>query len=67
VVLKRFGYMAAYHPTNMRSTGTTVTVTRKTKKYEITYIQSTTPGNQGVALKELTEQIEKDLLEAGLE
>jgi len=59
--------MAAYHPTNMRSTGTTVTVTRKTKNYEITYIQPTTPGNQGVALKELTEQIERDLVEAELE
>lgn len=58
--------MAAFHPPNMRSTGTTVTVTRKTKNYEITYIQSTTPGNQGAALKELTEQIEKDLETAGL-
>lgn len=63
----QIGYMAAHHPLNMRSTGTTVTVTRKTKNYEITYIQSTTPGNQGVALKELTEQIEADLVSAGLE
>ncbi|HIJ51469.1 MAG TPA: hypothetical protein HPP54_10565 [Nitrospinae bacterium] len=51
----------------MRSTGTTVTVTRKTDKYDITYIQSTTPGNQGAALKELTAQIEADIIEAELE
>ena len=44
-----------------------MTVTRKTEKYDITYIQATTPGNQGTALKELTSQIEADIIEAELE
>ncbi len=51
----------------MRTTGTTVTVTRKTDKYDNTYIQSTTPGNQGAALKELTAQIEAEIIEAEVE
>jgi len=51
----------------MRGTGTTVTVTRRLKNIEITYLETATPDNQGKVLKLLTEKIEKDIAELGLE
>ena len=40
----------------MRGTGTTVTVTRRLKNFEITYLETATPDNQGKVLKILTEK-----------
>lgn len=51
----------------MRGTGTTVTVTKKTKNYEITYLETATPDNQQKVLKALTEKIEADTAALGLE